>query len=588
MLTKSVATPLLALSSLVSHAAAVSHKQWSKRSDHLYLPKEVDDYKTATAPNNVTIRYKNPGICETTPGVESYSGYVDLTPDVHVFFWFFESRNDPASDPFTLWLNGGPGSDSLIGLFEENGPCMIDDNLTAVYNPYSWNNVSNMLYISQPVGTGFSYQKQGVGSFNPFSEDFHYNSTEWPATGRWPLLEPLNKGTIDTTDLAAVATWHVFQALLATIPKFDAKLGALSPARDFNLFTESYGGHYGPSFFTYFYNQNLKIQNGSMPGYQMNFNSLGIINGIIDESVQAGYYPEFAVNNTYGIKAYNDTVYSYAKFANNMYNGCLYQIALCRAAAEGNTSYYHVDAPITQSELTPGELQVCNEAADMCRDNVESPYYYYSGRGVYDIRHPYNDPTPPSNYPGYLNQAEIQDALGVTLNYSGNNGIYYAFQNTGDFIYPNFRLDLEYLLDQDVRVSLAYGDADYICNWFGGEAISLAMDYTHSKEFQAAGYEAMVVDGTEYGEVRQYGNFSFARIYESGHEVPYYQPVAALAYFNRTLYHYDIATGEEMVSANLTTSGPANATHTNSFVPLTSSVIQEFPSPIYPTATSAY
>ena len=60
-------------------------------------------------------------------------------------------------------------------------------------------------------------------------------------------------------------------------------------------------------------------------------------------------------------------------------------------------------------------------------------------------------------------------------------------------------------------------------NWFGGQAISLAVDYTHSKEFRAAGYEAMMVDGTEYGEVRQYGNFSFARIYESGHEVPYYQ-----------------------------------------------------------------
>jgi len=209
-------------------------------------------------------------------------------------------------------------------------------------------------------------------------------------------------------------------------------------------------------------------------------------------------------------------------------------------------------------------------------------------RGVYDIRHTYEDPTPPSNYPGYLNLGEVQDALGVTLNYSGSNGIYYAFQNTGDFIYPNFRLDLEYLLSQDVRVSLAYGDADYICNWFGGEAISLAMEYTHSDEFRAAGYEAMVVDGTEYGEVRQYGNFSFARVYESGHEVPYYQPVAALAYFNRTLYHYDIATGEEKVTANLTTSGPANATHTNSFVPITSSYIQAFPSPIYPATTSVY
>jgi hypothetical protein len=92
---------------------------------------------------------------------------------------------------------------------------MIDENLATTYNPYSWNNVSNMLYISQPVGVGFSYQQQGVGSFNPFSEDFHYNSSDWPATGRWPLSEPLNTGTIDTTDLAAVATWVSFDVQTA-------------------------------------------------------------------------------------------------------------------------------------------------------------------------------------------------------------------------------------------------------------------------------------------------------------------------------------------------------------------------------------
>jgi hypothetical protein len=69
-----------------------------------------------------------------------------------------------------------------------------------------------------------------------------------------------------------------------------------------------------------------------------------------------------------------------------MYNGCLDQIKTCRAAAGGNASYYNADAPITNVELTPGVMQICNEAADMCRDNVESPYYYYSGRGVYDIR----------------------------------------------------------------------------------------------------------------------------------------------------------------------------------------------------------
>lgn len=44
-----------------------------------------------------------------------------------------------------------------------------------------------------------------------------------------------------------------------------------------------------------------------------------------------------------------------------------------------------------------------------------------------------------------------------------NDDIYFAFQSTGDFVYGSFIKDLEYLLDQDVRVSLYYGDADYIC-----------------------------------------------------------------------------------------------------------------------------
>lgn len=80
----SVLTSAFAISSSLLQVAALSKRHWHKRAEHLYLPKEVNDYKTAAAPNNVTIRYKNPGICETTPGVDSYSGYVDLSPDVRV------------------------------------------------------------------------------------------------------------------------------------------------------------------------------------------------------------------------------------------------------------------------------------------------------------------------------------------------------------------------------------------------------------------------------------------------------------------------------------------------------------------------
>ena len=50
------------------------------------------------SPSGATIRYKEPGkdgICETTYGVNSYSGYVEVSPSVHTFFWFFESRHQP-------------------------------------------------------------------------------------------------------------------------------------------------------------------------------------------------------------------------------------------------------------------------------------------------------------------------------------------------------------------------------------------------------------------------------------------------------------------------------------------------------------
>lgn len=160
-------------------ARSVNFDEFARRQ----VPNEPTGVKTIHTANNITIRYKEPGkegVCETTPGVKSYSGYVDLSPTAHTFFWFFESRHDPENAPITLWLNGGPGSDSLIGLFEgeisrssptsltnmvrdvELGPCQINEKHESYVNPHSWNEVSNMLFISQPLGTGmYSMRKLG-------------------------------------------------------------------------------------------------------------------------------------------------------------------------------------------------------------------------------------------------------------------------------------------------------------------------------------------------------------------------------------------------------------------------------------------
>ncbi|KAI9724216.1 MAG: hypothetical protein M1828_003961 [Chrysothrix sp. TS-e1954] len=547
----------LKLALLALGAEAVYRGRPSKRSTNThipvkrqnYLPAPVKGYTHITTPNGVKIRYKEPGkqgICETTPGVNSYTGYIDLAPNMHSFFWFFESRQNPASDPVTLWLNGGPGSDSQIGLFQELGPCNVTADLKTMVNPYSWNNVSNFIFLSQPFGTGFSYMTEEVGSIlNDTTGGLANASVETP-DGRFPTTDPL---AIDTTQLAAMAGYEIIQGFYSALPQLDSAV----KSTEFNLWTESYGGHYGPAFFHYFQGQNQKVANGTRKGKHVIMNSLGIGNGIINEKIQAPYYPEMAVNNTYGIKAYNDTVYSYAKFAFYMKNGCSDQIGYCDS--------------VDQSTLD-GKA-VCAEAADMCRDNVESPYYFYGGRGVYDIRHPYDDPTPPSYFEDFLNLPATQAAIGVNLNYTdANNDVYWAFQQTGDFVYSELLQDFEEIINSGVVVTMYHGDADYIVNWLGGEALSLQMNHTTKKEFNAAGYVPMMVDGMEVGEVRQHGNFSFVRVYEAGHEVPYYQPAAALQLFNRSINHFDVATGTQKVNKMFSTKGKANATHTEPFVAL--------------------
>lgn len=74
------------------------------------LPANVTDLKKIDVGDGRAVRYKNPKLCETTEGVNSYSGFVDIAEDKHMFFWFFETRGDKAKDPTTLWLNGGPVS----------------------------------------------------------------------------------------------------------------------------------------------------------------------------------------------------------------------------------------------------------------------------------------------------------------------------------------------------------------------------------------------------------------------------------------------------------------------------------------------
>lgn len=66
-----------------------------------------------------------------------------------MWWWFFEARQSADTAPLALWLNGGPSCSSMLGLFQENGPCTFNGGgAEPELNPNSWNNVANMVSMT--------------------------------------------------------------------------------------------------------------------------------------------------------------------------------------------------------------------------------------------------------------------------------------------------------------------------------------------------------------------------------------------------------------------------------------------------------
>ncbi|KAH7087730.1 Alpha/Beta hydrolase protein [Paraphoma chrysanthemicola] len=519
--------------------------------------------------DDIRISYKENDLCETTDGVRSYSGYVHLpagaladlgvvnqTYEINTFFWFFESRKDPANAPLSIWMNGGPGSSSMVGLLRENGPCIINpDSNSTTLNEWSWNNEVNMLYLDQPVQVGMSYDKltnitnnidTGAVKVANFSSGVPaQNNTFYVGTYASQNYNLTTRGT----ENSARALWHFAQVWFQEFPQHKPNDNRISIA------TESYGGRYGPAFAAYFQEQNERILNGTWEErgktHILNLDTLLIINGCIDRYVQWPAYPRMMYNNTYGIKAVNAS--RYEDVVDDLYRsgGCLDQIEICR-----NLSLAYDP---TNQGFNESVNKACEAAETFCTTNIRDPYFD-TDLNYYDISVPAAASFPPPWYEGWLNQLHVQQGLGIPLNWTqSNSAVARAFRNMGDYPRPGWKEDLAYLLEEGIKVTLVYGDRDYACNWYGGELLSLAIPFTNATSFASAGYSDVIVNSSYVGgQVRQYGNLSFTRVYEAGHEVPAYQPETAYKIFQRALFNLDIATGNisTIQNSDYATKGP--------------------------------
>ena len=552
---------------------------------------------------DITVAYKQPeaGTCTTAFSTQKqYTGYIGIPPytlapiqqnySINTFFWFIEARQVPEKAPLTIWLNGGPGASSMVGLFNEVGPCEVvqvnDGSYGTQVRQFGWDRSSNILFIDQPNQVGFSYDTATNASFNLFTNEI-FEPPEADEEGL-PGFMYLNgtfgtasqndevpyDATANTTEIAAAATWHFLQTWLAAFPQYNPATRPNSTAAyttnaplGINLFTESYGGKYGPVFARYFETQNQMRSNGSLPAnatLEIQLSSVGIMNGLVDDLIQDAYYPFFAYNNTYGIKAISQTEELNGIELFQGANGCHDQIIACRTAMNMTDPEGYGDVKAT-NELCMNAQYTCN--------NVSVPYLQ-NGYDVYDIRQRTPSPDPPAAYQEYLNDARVLAAIGAKINYTESSTyVQEGFIATGDTIRGGQIEDLAYLLTLGIRVALIYGDADYICNWFGGEAVSKAVaaqlpayppSAPYASAFPAAGYAPIITNSTYIGGVvRQYGNLSFSRIYESGHFVPYFQPETAFTLFSRIILGDDLSTGDPINLSTFSTTGDANASATN-------------------------
>ena len=182
-----------------------------------------------------------------------YAGPIPIAGGgANLFFWCIESKNDPRRDPLILWLNGGPGSSSFLGLFMENGPYRLRRNdkkqVEPYDNPFSWNTRATYMIFDQPAGVGLS------------------------AITDKSLYAPNEQ----------VQTYQLYHALLSFF--------ALYPQYkdlDFYIFGESFAGHYIPTLAH-------TILDGNKNGYpHVNLKGVGVGDGWVDPLTLQATYGEY-------------------------------------------------------------------------------------------------------------------------------------------------------------------------------------------------------------------------------------------------------------------------------------------------------
>ncbi|KAE9031366.1 hypothetical protein PF007_g348 [Phytophthora fragariae] len=340
------------------------------------------------------------------------SGYIKLPNKVddHYFYWYFESRSQPSTDPLVLWLTGGPGCSSMMALLTENGPCHVLPDLSTRLNPHSWTNQSNVVWLDQPTTVGFTYGDE--------------------------------RDADNGEDNVGENIYYFLQGFFEKHPEL--------AGRDFYITGESYGGHYVPVAAHYLWQKN-KVNVGT-PKY-INLKGIAIGNGITQASIQLPHYIDMAEENAYNISLVDDAQLDEMKAAVPVCAAILDQCPQNMTACFDGTEFCteKLFMPLLSAERNPYDIRMpCTRMDDPTK--------------CYDM----------SYVSKYLDAPNVRESLGVDSKRVGawqecNMEVNVAFYMTADMAKP-YNSYVADLLNDDLRVLIYAGDADLMCNWNGNQA----------------------------------------------------------------------------------------------------------------------
>ncbi|ORY62994.1 pheromone-processing carboxypeptidase KEX1 [Pseudomassariella vexata] len=403
------------------------------------------------------------------PLVKMHAGHVEITPEHNgnLFFWHFENQHIANKQRTVIWLNGGPGCSSEDGVMMEIGPYRMKDADTLQYNNGSWNEYANLLFVDNPVGTGYSYVDTNsyIHELDEMADQF----------------------------VLFLEKWYTL------FPQYEND--------DIYIAGESYAGQHIP------YIAKAMLARNKKPGTKHVWNLKGVLigNGWISPVEQYDSYLAFGYEKGI-IKKGSDV----SKQLESQYRTCQKEMASFGSKEVDNAACESVLQEmlrLTQTMGPDGKKQCINMYDVRLTDE-------YPSCGM-------NWPPDLKYVTPYLRKAEVTEALHISSNKNTgwtecNGAVGAAFRASNSAPSIDFLPDLL----SEIDVLLFSGAEDLICNHLGTEALISNMNWNGGKGFEVSpGNWAPRRDWTFEGEAagfwQEARNLTYVLFYNSSHMVPF-------------------------------------------------------------------